>query len=350
MNKKILAFLCLLLSLSGYSQSFDSESLKKSAEKGDEFSQFLLGLLYKNGQGVEQSFVHAAEQFMAAASQGNGAACHELGKFYEAGYAYRQSYEKAAEWYRRGIVFGEKRCVYSLAKLLTESRVEKKGEEDPVKMFEQAWNYFKERAKNDEVEANYFLGKMSFNGWGTLRSPHEALKYFKLGADAFDGASLYEYARFYLKGIIVESNAKKGIDYLELAEENYSVDAIKMKLRLAQVGDKHLFLLPSREQQMLIEKKLADRGVSEFQYSYSMRIKKYDMKKFRLSGLSYLKSAADQQWIPAEYELGQILLFGKYAVEQDVQRGQRYIESAADAGHAKSKRLMHELREHSGKK
>lgn len=350
MNKKILVFLIFLLSGSVYAQGFDNESLKRNAEKGDEFSQFLLGLLYKNGQGVKQSFLQAAEQFMSAASQGNGAACHELGKFYEEGFAYRQSYEKAAEWYRRGIVFGEKRCVYSLAKLLVESRVEKQEGEDTGKMFEEAWAYFEAKAKNDEVEANYYLGKMSFSGWGTMRSPHKSLEYFKKGADAYDGACLYEYARFFLKGIIVEASAKQGIGYLESAEENYSVDAIRMKLRLAQVGDKHLFLLPSRDQQLLIEKQLADRGVSEFQFTYSMRLKKYNMKDFRLSGLSYLKEAADQQWAPAEYELGQILLFGKYAVKQDVINGQRYIESAATAGHAKSKRLLHDLREHSGKK
>ncbi|WDE98104.1 tetratricopeptide repeat protein [Lentisphaera profundi] len=348
MNKRILAFGLLFLSLSCFAQSFGVKDLKDSAAKGDEYSQLLLGLLYKNGQGLEPSFINAAEQFMMSASQGNGAACYELGQFYEEGYGYRQSYKKAAEWYRRGVIFGEQRCNYALAKLLVESRVKKFEDENPDKMFEKAWDYFEARAKKDEFENNYYLGKMSFSGWGTLRSPHKALSYFKLGADNYDGPCLYEYAKFYLKGMIVEASAKKGIGYLESAVENYSVGAMKMKLRLAQVGDKHLFLLPSREQQLLLEKNLADRGVSEFQFTYGMRLKKYNMREFRLTGVSYLEKSANQQWVPAEFELGQILIFGKYAVKQEINRGKMYLQSAADSGHPKAKRLLHELRKHSG--
>ena len=348
--RKISIF-CLygLLTLNVFSQAFNSQSLKDKAAAGDQYSQLLLGLLHKNGQGVKQSFVMASEQLMEAAAQGNGDACYEIGKFHEKGYAFRQSYQTSADWYRRGVIFGEKRSAYALARLIVEGRVKPIGEESSDKMFKDSWVYFNEQIKKDNPEANYYLGMMCFKGWGVKRSPHEAIKYFKAGSDSFDGDSLYEYALFHLKGIIVEASAAKGIALLEKAVDNYSVDAMKMKMKLAQFGDNRLYLLPSREQQLLIEKNLADRGVSEYQYLYSMRLKKINMKEFRLSGLSYLEKAAQQQWTEAEFELGQIYLFGKYGIEQKTGKGKFYIESAASVGHAKAKRLLHELRKHSGK-
>jgi hypothetical protein len=61
------------------------EILKPLAEDGEQQAQFILGLMYENGQGVAKSNVEAARWFFTAATQGNIEAAQKLstiiGKF-----------------------------------------------------------------------------------------------------------------------------------------------------------------------------------------------------------------------------------------------------------------------------
>ena len=324
------------------------DAIKKNADGGDQFSQLLIGLLYKKGQGIKQDFVQARNYFAMSAEQGNVEAQFELGFMYQNGYGYRQSYSKAAEQYRKAVVGGEQRSVYYLAKLIREKRIKRHKTESSSKMFAQAWEYFNEQNEKGDPESFYFLGKMKFNGWGTEPSAHKALEYFKKGAAVQEANCIYEKALFYLKGMIVKADAELALEYLDDAIDDHSIDAVKTKLEIARAGNSRLNLFPNRELMLKLEKDLADMGVSQYQYIYAMRLKSLDMKSFRLEGKFYLINSADQQWIESEFELGQILLFGKYGIEQNLPAGKKYIISAAEEGHPKAKRLLHEIKKHSG--
>ena len=49
---------------------FDFEEVKKKAEQGDADSQYILGFMYNNGQGVPQDHAEAVKWFRLAAEQG----------------------------------------------------------------------------------------------------------------------------------------------------------------------------------------------------------------------------------------------------------------------------------------
>jgi hypothetical protein len=53
---------------------------RKAAEQGDADSQFMIGEMYQNGEGVEKDLKSAAEWLMKAASQGNENARRNLAK------------------------------------------------------------------------------------------------------------------------------------------------------------------------------------------------------------------------------------------------------------------------------
>ena len=64
-------------------------------------------MLYREGQGCEQSYERAAEWYEKAARQGLAVAMNSLGFLYEEGQGVPQSYERAAELYKQSVALGE---------------------------------------------------------------------------------------------------------------------------------------------------------------------------------------------------------------------------------------------------
>jgi uncharacterized protein len=64
-------------------------------------AQFVLGLMYDNGQGVPQDYAAAGEWYRKSAEQGNAFAQGSLGYQYANGRGVKQDYAAAVEWYRK---------------------------------------------------------------------------------------------------------------------------------------------------------------------------------------------------------------------------------------------------------
>ena len=78
-------------------------------------------------------------------------------------------------------------------------------------------------------------------------------------------------------------------------------------------------------------------------YEFAMNLLKFSPSDFRLIGFSYLEKAASQQFMPAEFKLSEILIYGKYGVGQDVDQGMRFLRSAAHGGYPKARVLLQDL-------
>ena len=70
-----------------------------AAAQGDEFSQYNLGLMYDNGQGVVEDPKEAVKWYRLAAAQGFALAQSMLGTLYEVGRGVPQNYGRAHIWY-----------------------------------------------------------------------------------------------------------------------------------------------------------------------------------------------------------------------------------------------------------
>ena len=68
---------------------------KKLAEQGDLISQYNLGYMYRNGEGVTYDYAKAAEWYKKAADRGHRKAQYNLGMMYYQGKYITQDYEKA---------------------------------------------------------------------------------------------------------------------------------------------------------------------------------------------------------------------------------------------------------------
>lgn len=68
-------------------------------EQGDGWAQGFLGVMYANGQGVEQDYAQAARWYRLAAEQGLAYSQYNLGFMYANGQGVGQDYVQAYMWY-----------------------------------------------------------------------------------------------------------------------------------------------------------------------------------------------------------------------------------------------------------
>jgi hypothetical protein len=80
---------------------------RPASERGDPAAQFILGLLYANGQGVPQDYAEATHWFRKAADQGNANAQNNIGALYHNGQGVAQDHAEAMRWYRKAADKGE---------------------------------------------------------------------------------------------------------------------------------------------------------------------------------------------------------------------------------------------------
>ncbi len=80
--------------------------MAKRAEQGHAPSQFNLGVMYSQGQGVSQDYKEALRWYLAAAEQGYSSAQVALGVMYERGQGVPQDYIQAHMWFNLAAASG----------------------------------------------------------------------------------------------------------------------------------------------------------------------------------------------------------------------------------------------------
>jgi TPR repeat protein len=84
------------------------------ADQGFAEAQFILGMMYAQGQGVAQNYAEAARWFRRAAEQGDPRAQFGLGVSYDNGQGVPKDYAEAVRWYRRAAEQGNPRAQNNL--------------------------------------------------------------------------------------------------------------------------------------------------------------------------------------------------------------------------------------------
>jgi len=129
MFRKLISIILLIFLSSGFVRA-DFESAKAAyeagdydtvielitplAEAGDAEAQFNLGVLYKNGLGVQQDYDEALKWYRKAAEQGYAIAQTNLGFMYDQGFGLPQNYTKAVMWYRKAAAQGDAEAQHNL--------------------------------------------------------------------------------------------------------------------------------------------------------------------------------------------------------------------------------------------
>lgn len=78
------------------------------------YAQYYVGMMYLNGQGVEQDYAKAGEWFLKAAENRVPQAQYKLGRLYFDGNGMPRDFERAYAWFRVGAVHNHKLSIKSL--------------------------------------------------------------------------------------------------------------------------------------------------------------------------------------------------------------------------------------------
>ena len=71
------------------------------ASKGNATAQYVLGIMYENGEGVKQDYIKAKEWYTKSANKGLAEAQYNLGGIYFNGKGVKQDYRQAIYWYKK---------------------------------------------------------------------------------------------------------------------------------------------------------------------------------------------------------------------------------------------------------
>ena len=93
------------------------EELMPLAEEGNIDAQYLLGVMYKNGEGGDEDFVEAVRWLYAAAEQGSVGAQYNIGIMYSKGMGVIQDEVQAAHWFHKAADRGDSRAQNNLGLL-----------------------------------------------------------------------------------------------------------------------------------------------------------------------------------------------------------------------------------------
>ena len=131
------------------------------AKEGDEFAQYMIGIMYKNGQGVNQDYKKAYSWVSQSANQGYYFAQHKLSEFYELGIGVLKDDKLVFSWNLEAAKQGHALSQYNLAQNYRVGQ-------GVLKNYKKAVTWYKKAAEQESTIAQTALGVMYVNGDGVL--------------------------------------------------------------------------------------------------------------------------------------------------------------------------------------
>ena len=121
----IIISLCVSAAFAGTVEDADAAMARKDYEValrkfklaaifGEEYAQFQVGNIYREGLGLKQDFSEAVHWYKLAAIQGNAAAQTNLGVMYGFGWGVTQDYAEEVRWYKLAAAQGYVSAQYNL--------------------------------------------------------------------------------------------------------------------------------------------------------------------------------------------------------------------------------------------
>ena len=137
------------------------------AEQGHPWTQFMLGLMYADGEGVPKDDTEAVKWYRKAAEQGEALAQTNLGVMYDNGKGVPEDDAEAVKWYRKAAEQGE---ALAQAKLGLKYDTGEGVPEDDV----EAVKWYRKAAEQGNALAQSRMGSMYASGEGVPQDYVEA--------------------------------------------------------------------------------------------------------------------------------------------------------------------------------
>ena len=218
---------CQLYDAGKYKEAFPL--LLKAAEQGNAKVQFRLGLMFRQGWGIDKSDSDAVKWYRKAADQGHADAQCNLGFMYERGLGVEKSYSDAVKWYRKAVDQGHARAQCNLGLMYERGFGVDKSFSDAVKWYRKA-------ADQGHAIAQCNLGFMYENGFGVDKNYSDAVKWYQKAAEQEYARALCNLGIMYEKGRGVEKSDREALRWYKKAAEQGDTRAQK---KVDELYEKH---------------------------------------------------------------------------------------------------------------
>ena len=185
--------------------------LAKSANQGLCEAQFTLGMSYRRGD-PEKNLDKAKLWLEKAAAQNDGEAYYELAVMYKNAEGVPQSWEKAVENYKKSANLGHVPAQNSLAVCYTT------GSGTEVNL-EEGFRWLRKAAEQGHIKASYNLGCAYLLGHGCKCDPPESFIWFEQAALGGHPAAMYETGVSYKDGRGTRKDKKEAKAWIKKAAE-----------------------------------------------------------------------------------------------------------------------------------
>ena len=156
-----------------YQQAFPA--CKRAAEQGHAEAQYNLGVMYQNGEGVQEDKREAVKWYRKSAEQGFARAQYNLGSMYYNGEGVEEDKREAMKWYRKSAEQGHAVAQYNLGVMYYSGEDVQKDKQEAVK-------WFRKSAEQGDADAQYNFGVMYSKGESVIQDWQEVYIWFSLAA------------------------------------------------------------------------------------------------------------------------------------------------------------------------
>jgi len=191
---------------------------EQGAQRGYAPSQFGIGMMLMNGEGVKQDPKAAAAWLTKAADQGHAMAQYNLAMYYAHGQDGKKDPALVFQWYLKAANQGLPAAQFNVGQIYLN------GNGAPMDAT-MAKSWFAKAADKGSVEAKYQLGLMSYFGMGGAKNSSEAQKWFEQAAKGWDRNAQFHLGKMYMDGDGVKQDLVEAYKWLDLAASNGHEDA-----------------------------------------------------------------------------------------------------------------------------
>lgn len=210
---------------------------QQAADKNDPIGQFNLGLIFEKGKGFAVDLTKAENLYQLAAEHGLSPAMVQLAGLYFNGINGARDTDQALLWYKKAAGVGDRDALYQLG-LLSETGVVMKLD------FAQAIQYYQQSSDKGDAKAMLALARIYQYGLGITKNMQQAVHYYKVLASLGSAYAQYQLAMIYYEGKETGLSSTEGKVLLQQAQDNGSLQARRVLLRLQAQAQHSSFIEP----------------------------------------------------------------------------------------------------------
>lgn len=186
-----------------------------AAEKGNPEAFGGIATIHRLGLGVPVDLTKAAEATLKGALGGSDEMRVAMGVFYREGWGVQQSYNEARRWFELAVYSGRPSAMSALGDLYRRGRL---GDPDPAR----ALDYYRMAAAQEQTDAMNNIGMGYMRGDGVEADTDQGIAWLSRASELGNPYAAFHLGRAFLTGWGVEKNASQALAYFRLsAQRNF---------------------------------------------------------------------------------------------------------------------------------